>query len=76
VVSQGARLAAAGIAIGVPAALALAGLVRSFIYGVSPRDPIVFTAIPLLLLVVALLASYLPARRAASVDPVASLRAE
>jgi putative ABC transport system permease protein len=76
VLSRGAILSAAGIAIGVPAALSAAGLMTSFLYRVDPHDLAVFTAVPSLLFVVALLASYLPARRAAGVDPLASLRAE
>jgi putative ABC transport system permease protein len=76
VLSRGALLSAAGIAIGVPAALSAARLMTSFLYRVDPHDLVVFTAVPSLLFVVALLASYLPARRAAGVDPLASLRAE
>ncbi len=76
VIGDGARLAVVGVAIGLVAALAGARLVAGLLYEVSPIDPLVFVAIPLSLVVVALLASYLPARRAARVDPVIALRAE
>jgi len=76
VLSRSALLSTAGIAIGVPAALASARLMASILYGIGPNDPTVFIAVPTLLLLVALLASLLPARRAAGVDPLASLRAE
>ena len=76
VLSRGALLSAARIAIGIPAALAASRLMASVLYGIGPHDLTVFTAVPALLLLVALLASYLPARRAADVDPLASLRAD
>jgi ABC-type antimicrobial peptide transport system permease subunit len=69
-------LAVAGLAIGVPAALALAQLVKSQLYGVAPADPLTLIAGALLLLVIALLAAWIPARRAARVDPLEALRAE
>jgi predicted permease len=69
-------LAVAGLAIGVPAALALAQLVKSQLYGVAPADPLTLIAGALLLLVIALLAAWLPARRAARVDPLVALRSE
>jgi putative ABC transport system permease protein len=76
VVGQGLRHAGVGLLIGVPAALALTRLMASLIYGVSPRDPLTFAALPLLLAVVAAVACYLPARRAARVDPVVALRSD
>jgi putative ABC transport system permease protein len=51
-------------------------LLASFLFGVSPLDPATFAAVPAMRLVVTLLASYVPARRAASVDPMSALRAE
>ena len=69
-------LATTGLAIGVPAALALAQLVKSQLYGVAPADPLTLIAGALLLLVIALLAAWIPARRAARVDPLEALRAE
>jgi putative ABC transport system permease protein len=76
VVGQGARLAVFGLAIGICAALALAKVMASLLYGIGPRDPITFGAVALLLLFVALAASYIPARRAARVDPLVALRHE
>ena len=76
VLARAALLAVAGIAIGVPVALATVRLVASFLYGVRPRDAGVFVTVPLLLLAVALLASYLPARHATKIDPLDALRAE
>jgi ABC-type antimicrobial peptide transport system permease subunit len=74
VVGQGLRLA--GIGVGVGLALAAFGmpLARSLLYNVSPFDPFSFGAVSLFLLTVALLASYLPARRAAKLDPISALR--
>ena len=73
---EGIRLAAVGIVLGLGLALAVTRLLASFLYGVSPFDPVTFIGIPLLLGVVALVASWLPARRAAAVDPMIALRAE
>jgi putative ABC transport system permease protein len=63
-----------GIALGLAAAFALTRLLRSLLYQVSPTDPVVFAAIPLLLLSVAVIATYLPARRAMKINPIAALR--
>ena len=76
VMGEALRLAGLGVAIGLLLALAGARLLAAQLYGVSARDPLTFAAIPLLLALVALFASFLPARRAASVDPMAALRSE
>jgi predicted permease len=69
-------LAGAGLAVGLPAALALTRLIKSQLYGVTPTDPLTLAAGAILLLAVALLAAWLPARRASRVDPMIALRAE
>jgi len=69
-------LTMAGLAIGLGAAAALMQLMKSLLFGISPLDPFTYIAVPLILAIAAALASYLPARRAASVDPVEALRAE
>jgi len=76
IVGDGFRLALVGAAVGLAIAFAGVHLLKGLLYGVSPVDPGVFITIPLGLMAVALLASYLPARRAAKVDPVIALRAE
>jgi ABC-type antimicrobial peptide transport system permease subunit len=76
VVRQGLVLTGIGVAIGLAAAMGLTRLMSSLLYGISPRDPLTFATVPVLLATSALLASYLPARRAAAVDPVIALRAE
>ena len=74
VVRQGVRYAIGGLLVGIPAALALTRYMDSVIFGVTARDPLTFVLLPLLLVGVTSLACYLPARRAARVDPVAVLR--
>ncbi len=69
-------LAGIGTAVGLGAAAALMRLMRTLLFGISPLDPVTFTAVPVALIAAAALASYLPARRTASVDPVEALRAE
>ncbi|HEX8922980.1 MAG TPA: FtsX-like permease family protein, partial [Pyrinomonadaceae bacterium] len=76
VVGQGLRLTALGIVIGVVAALFLTRLINSMLYGVSAIDPLVFAGSPLLLAFVALVATYLPARKATRVDPMIAMRNE
>jgi ABC-type antimicrobial peptide transport system permease subunit len=76
VIVQGMTLALVGLAIGLGAAFGIARLITSLLFGVSARDPLVFTAVPALLAAVALLAVWLPARRASSVDPLIALRYE
>jgi len=71
-----ARLVAVGLAIGFPLAIALSQLLRGALYGVSATDPVTLAGIPLVLATVALLASWMPARRATRVDPVTALRAD
>jgi putative ABC transport system permease protein len=74
VVSPGLKLAGAGIAIGIVAAFGLARLMSSLLYGVSATDFETFTGVAILLALVALLACYVPARRAMRVDPIVALR--
>jgi predicted permease len=74
ILGEGARLAIAGVTIGVAASLALTRLLSSLLFGVSATDPITFAGVAVLLSGVALLASYIPARRAMRLDPNAALR--
>jgi putative ABC transport system permease protein len=76
VVSQGARLAAAGIVCGIIGAFGITRVVTSLLYNVSATDPTSFLATALFLALVAVVASYVPARRATAVDPMIALRAE
>jgi len=76
VVGQGMVLAFSGAVLGVAGAFAAARVIKSLLFAVEPRDPLTFTAVPLVLLAVALLACYVPARRALRVDPLVALRAE
>jgi putative ABC transport system permease protein len=65
-----------GVALGTVGALLLAPTIESQLYGVQPRDAATLTAVPLSLLAIALLAGYIPARRATQVDPLTALRAD
>jgi predicted permease len=76
VVKEAMTLVAIGMAIGWGLAAALSRLIASFLFGVGPIDAVTFAAIPILLVLVALIASYLPARRAMKVDPMVALRCD
>jgi macrolide transport system ATP-binding/permease protein len=76
VVRQGGSLTGVGLVVGVIAALALTRFLTSLLYGVKPADPATFTAVSAILTAVALLASYIPARRATKVNPMVALRHE
>jgi predicted permease len=76
VLREGLKLAIIGAAIGLAAAFGLTRLMTSLLYGISPTDPLTFATVAVLLIVVALAACYIPARRAAAVDPMIALRHE
>jgi putative ABC transport system permease protein len=76
VVGQGAKLIAAGLSAGLIVAFIAARIISSLLYQVSATDPLTYLAVPLLLAAVALLACYIPARRAMRVDPITALRLE
>jgi putative ABC transport system permease protein len=76
VLGQGLGLILLGVAAGIAGAFVLTRFLESMLYGVTPTDAITFAAIPVLLTAVALLACYLPARRAMRVDPMTALRQE
>jgi len=75
-VREGARLTVVGLAAGVAGALAAARALSTLVFGITTTDPVTFVAVSGALLVVASLASYVPARRAAAVDPMTALRAD
>jgi len=76
VVRQGLALVFAGIAFGLAGAFTLTRVIASLLFRVSATDPVTFLSLPLLLAAVALLACYLPARRATKVDPLVAIRRE
>jgi putative ABC transport system permease protein len=76
VIRQGTVLALIGSAVGILGALGLSRLMKSLLYGVKPIDPLIFCGVTILLMMVAMAASYLPARRAMRVDPMIALRYE
>ena len=75
-VRSGLALAGTGVSIGLVAAAGLMRLMKSLLFGISPLDPLTYVTVPLVLAGAAVLASYLPARRAAAMDPVEALKAE
>jgi putative ABC transport system permease protein len=76
VLSRGLGLVGAGLAVGLAGALILTRFMQSLLYGISPTDPITFFGVAVVLLVAAAAASFIPARRATRIDPIAALRAE
>jgi putative ABC transport system permease protein len=76
VIGQGMVLSLAGVAIGLAAAFALSRVITTFLFGVTAKDPLVFSAVPVLLAAVAFVAVWLPALRASKVDPIIALRYE
>ena len=76
VLGTGARPVMGGLVTGVAGALAVAGVLKSLLFGIGPRDPFTFIVVPCLLAAVALIAAYLPARRAARFEPMEALRTE
>ncbi len=76
ILREGMKPAVAGMLIGLPAAAASCRLLQSLLFGIEPFDPLTFVLAPLMLLVVAALACYLPAARAARIDPAVTLRSE
>jgi putative ABC transport system permease protein len=76
ILSQGVKMALAGVSLGIFLALGLTHLMSSQLFGITAHDPLTFAGVALVLLVVALAACYLPARRAMGVDPMVALRHE
>jgi len=76
VISQGMAFSLAGVVVGLAAAFGMARLIATFLFGVTTWDPVVFTGVPLLLALVSLVATWIPALRATRVDPVTALRYE
>ena len=75
-VRHGLAMAGTGVLIGLGSAAILMRLMKSLLFGISPLDPLTYASVPIVLVAAAVLASYLPARRAAAVDPTEALRAE
>jgi predicted permease len=76
VMGQGMKLVLIGMALGLAASFAATRLVASYLFGITPTDPVTFVGVPMVLLIVALLACFIPARRASRVDPMVALRDE
>jgi putative ABC transport system permease protein len=76
ILKQGLTVTAIGVVLGLAGAFAVTRFMESLLFGVSASDPVTFTVVPLVLAVAALFACYAPARKAAQVEPVVSLRAE
>jgi putative ABC transport system permease protein len=76
VMRQGLAVAGIGMAVGLPGAWAMGGLLRTLAFGVTPRDPLVFVSVTMVIGVVVLVAAYVPARRATRVDPLRALRSD
>jgi len=76
VVGEGLRFALIGVVIGIASGLLLTRLLQSFLYGISASDPVTYIGVTVLLIGVALAASFFPARRATRVDPIIALRYE
>jgi ABC-type antimicrobial peptide transport system permease subunit len=76
ILRQGVQLTIAGLMLGLAGALALTRVLASFLYGVSALDPVTFAAVPALLLLATIMACLIPARRAANLDPMRTLRYE
>ncbi len=76
VMGEGLMLILIGVVLGTLAALALTGLLRTILFGISPTDPLAFISAPFFLVVLALVATYIPARRASRIDPLRTLRVE
>ena len=75
VVRQALSIVAVGVLFGLAAAVSVVRLLSAFLYGISPYDPLTFGAVPVVILIVAVVACLVPARRAAKVDPLTALRA-
>jgi ABC-type antimicrobial peptide transport system permease subunit len=76
IMGEGSIMLFSGVAIGLVLAIVTARILSGILYGVGPLDPVAFSVAPLLLTVAALIATWLPARRATRIDPVQALRAE
>jgi putative ABC transport system permease protein len=76
VLARALRIVVAGLIVGLAGAVGVTRVLQTFLFGVTPTDPIAFTVVTLLLMAVGLIAAWLPARRATRIDPCAALRAE